>query len=84
MARMTEAQRELTKKMRDALVVIAHGPMTVYDVAGSLFNERYGITATRAGGRLQCLKRIGLVENKDRIWSITPAGRRALAEAEGE
>lgn len=68
----------LSKKLYDALVVLNEGPQTVYDVAGSLFNERYGITANRAGGRLQRLKRLGLVENNGRAWRITSAGRAAL------
>jgi hypothetical protein len=73
---------QLTKKIRDALVVLREGPQTVYDVAESLFNERYGITASRAGGRLQALKRLGLAANSDRIWRITDDGRAALADGE--
>jgi predicted transcriptional regulator len=70
---------KLTKKMRDALVLLREGPQTVYELSGSLFNERYGLCASRAGGRLQTLKRQGFVRLDGKIWRITEVGRRALA-----
>lgn len=80
--KITEAE-SLSPKLHDALVALSAGAMTVYDLAGSLFNERYGITASRAGGRLQLLKRRGFAERVGRVWRITPAGRRSLSGEEG-
>lgn len=79
---MTECN--ISKKMRDALVCLGQGPQTVYEIAGSLFNEKYGLMASRAGGRLQCLKRMGLAANDGRVWRVTDAGRAALALGEKE
>lgn len=74
----------LTPKLREALALLDEKPRTVYDVAGALFRERYGLTASRAGGRLQALKRMGFAVNgkgiaTPSVWTITDAGREALA-----
>lgn len=75
---MKNEKSKLSQKLWDVLVLLYHGPHGVYDVAGSLFNERYGITASRAGGRLQALKRAGLATNDGRVWRITDAGRKEI------
>lgn len=76
---MTADSKPLSQKLWSTLVALSRfQSATVYDIAGALFNERYGITASRAGGRLQSLKRMGYATNNERAWSITETGRTAL------
>ncbi len=77
---------DLTRKQREALnELLSYGRSgwcTAYDLASSLFGERYGITAGRARGRLMILKRLGLAENNSvGGWRITEAGCKALEGA---
>lgn len=73
---------ELTEKQRETIKALHKSPSTIYSVALSLFGERYGIYASRAQGRLQTLKRLGLATNDGGFWRLTRSGRAALSEGD--